>query len=193
MLPTYPYLSPVDFPTPKLRHYAPERTAALNARARFCSMFAEDGVTYFSVNESPSFPIGVAAKITRVAQTTLVNWNTRGILVPSITPPRPHPSFYTFRDLVAIRVLVALREGGIDPRGLKRVVVYLRKRKGLSSTEALASTVLITDGRDVYEVDGSASMVSALRRPGQAVFHAVALSTLVTEVQRDTLAALKAA
>ena len=124
---------------------------------------------------------------------TLENWRKRDVLVPTIaTGPAPSPRRYTFRDLVAIRVLVALRDGGIDPRGLRKVVEYLRKRKGLSATEALASTVLVTDGHDVYEVDGATS-VSALRMPGQTVLHLVALDSLVSELQRDARAVMAAA
>lgn len=137
---------------------------------------------------SGSYPSPIAAKVAGVPVTTLDNWNKRGILVPTIaTGPKPQPRLYTFRDLVAIRVLVALRDAGIDPRGLRRVVEYLRKRKGLSATEALASTVLITDGHDVYEVDGAAS-ISAFRKPGQAVLHLVSLDSLVREIQRDARA-----
>jgi DNA-binding transcriptional MerR regulator len=113
-----------------------------------------------------------------VTLATLDNWSRRGILAPSIvTGPAPHPRLYTFRDLVAIRVLVALRDKGIDLHGLRRVVEYLRKRKGLSATEALASTVLVTDGHDVYEQLDGAISVSALQRPGQAVFHIITLGT----------------
>jgi len=140
------------------------------------------------VTPSERYPTPLAAKVAGVTADTLDNWARRGILVPTtVTGPRPQPRLYTFRDLVAIRVLVALREAGIDPRGLRRVVEYLRKRKGLAATEALASTVLITDGHDVYEVDGSAS-ISTLRKPGQAVLHLVALDALVSEVQRDARA-----
>ncbi len=118
-----------------------------------------------------------------------MNWRNRGILVPS------ESLRYSFRELVAIRVLTALRDSGIDPRGLKRIVDYLRKRKGLSAAEVLASTVLITDGYDVYEqveVDGAIT-VSTLRKPGQVVLHVVSFGILVTEVQRDARAALSAA
>lgn len=139
------------------------------------------------------FPTTLAAKIARVSVETLENWRRRQILQPSgaMTSRRGGPACgYTFRDLVAIRVLVALSEGGIDLRALRRVVDYLGKRKGLSATDAIASTLLITDGHDVYEIDGN-TPVSALRRPGQTVFHGVVLDTLVAEVQRDTRAALK--
>jgi hypothetical protein len=53
-------------------------------------------------------------------------------------------------------------------------------------------TFLVTDGHDVYEVEGNAS-ISALRKPGQAVLHFVSLDEIVHEVQRNAIAALKAA
>ncbi len=143
--------------------------------------------------KSEAFPTVIAAKIARVTPSTLDNWNRRSILVPTLeSGTGPAPRLYTFRDLVAIRVLVALRDAGIDPRGLRRVVEYLRKRKGLSATDALASTILITDGRDVFELEGTAS-ISALLRPGQAAFHGVVFHTIVGEVQRDVRAATEAA
>jgi DNA-binding transcriptional MerR regulator len=134
---------------------------------------------------SETFTSAVTAKIARVSLATLDNWSRRGILAPSIVPSAPHPRRYTFRDLVALRVLVALRDSGIDLGGLRRVVEYLRKHKGLSATEALASTVLVTDGHDVYEIVKDDVPISALKKPGQAVFHVVALGTLVGEIQRD--------
>ncbi len=156
-----------------------------------------DGWSYsLTVSHQHAFPTTLAAKLTRVSAKTLTNWNAREILVPSLeSGPRPKPRLYTFRDLVAIRVLVALRDGGIDPRGLRKVVDYLRKRKGLSATDALASTVLVTDGHDVYEVEeiNGAVSFSALRMPGQTVLHLVPLASLVSELQRDARAAMKAA
>jgi hypothetical protein len=70
---------------------------------------------------------------------------------------------------------------------LGRVVKYLRARKGLSTTDILASTTLVTDGHDVFEVEG-AMTVSALRRPGQRVLFVVPLDELVTELQARTRA-----
>ena len=140
-----------------------------------------------------AFPRLLAAKVTGVTPATLDNWNSRGILDSTIAPgPPPQARLYTFRDLVAIRVLVELREAGIDPRGLRRVVEYLRKRKGLSATEALASTSLVTDGHDVFELEGDVTL-SALRRPGQRVVFVVPFDELVTELQIKARAALQAA
>jgi hypothetical protein len=82
-----------------------------------------------------------------------------------------------------VRVAIELRGRGITLAELRKVIAYLKKRTGLSATDALASTLLVTDGHDVYEVSDGASF-SALRAPGQRTMCIVPLATLVSEVQR---------
>ena len=125
----------------------------------------------------------VAAKLGGVSIDVLEKWDSSKLLCPSVPAPRRGISRrYTFRDVIAMRVLRELREGGIAGESLRRVVKYLRSRKGLSATEVLASTSLITDGHDVYEVEGDV-LLSALRRPGQRLLFVLALDELVTELQ----------
>jgi len=116
------------------------------------------------------FPTPVAASLTGVSAKTLENWDARNFLRPSIKSPRGHgrTKSYSFRDLVAIRVADDLRKRGIDVRHLRTVIAYVRKRKGLELTasDVLASTMLATDGVDVYEVDNGVQ-ISALRHPDQ--------------------------
>jgi hypothetical protein len=81
-------------------------------------------------------------------------------------------------------VAADLRSAGIPPQSLRRVVTYLSKHKGLNATEALASTNLVTDGKDVFEVTGSTT-ISTLQKPGQRVLFVVPLSELVTEIQTN--------
>jgi hypothetical protein len=67
----------------------------------------------------------------------------------------------------------------------------LCSEKGLkSTTEALASTQFITDGRDVFEVVDvrKAVMLSALRKPGQRMLLVVPLGEHVTALQAKTRA-----
>jgi DNA-binding transcriptional MerR regulator len=133
--------------------------------------------------EIDGFPTEVAAKLGGVTPKTLETWRTIGFLAPSTPAPRRGMSAtYTFRDLVAIRVASELREAGIGVPGLKRVVKYLRSRKGLSATEVLAGTALVTDGRDVFEVEG-AMTISALQRPGQRMLLVVPLDRFVADLQ----------
>lgn len=137
-----------------------------------------------------TFPRTIAAELAGTTVATLENWARRGFLEPSIPGRRPRPSFYSFRDIVAIRVASALCAQGIEVHRLKRVVSYLRKRKGLELTasDVLASTLLISDGLDVFEVDGVDALVgvSTLRNPDQAVM-LVPFGRLVAKVQADAL------
>lgn len=137
------------------------------------------------------FPTPIASKLTGVSVKTLENWDTRGFLKPSVMAARGHGAHrvYSFRDLVAITVADDLRERGFDVRHLRRVVEYLRKRKGLdlSASDILASTVLVTDGHDVYEIDGEQGVrISTLRHPDQSVL-LVPLGRLIAKMQADAL------
>jgi len=136
-----------------------------------------------------SFSTPEVAKITKTTIGTLDTWHRIKFISPSITstPGRGTSRRYTFRDVVAIRTALELRDAGISMPLLKRVVAYLRKRKGLSASEVLASTSLITDGHDVYEVRGDLT-ISALRKAGQRVVFVVPLGEIVSEVQTEARA-----
>lgn len=110
------------------------------------------------------FPTPLAARLTGVSVATLDNWERRGFLTASIHAAGGHgvARVYSFRDLVAIRVARELKQEGIPLRALRKVVQYLCAGTRRSPPEALTASHLITDGRDVYEVKGKAS-VSTLR------------------------------
>jgi DNA-binding transcriptional MerR regulator len=109
------------------------------------------------------FPIHLAAELTGVTPRTLVNWCDRDFLQPSVSRGRTGPGgerLYSFRDLVAIRVVDVLRRQGIDVRHLPRVVDYIRKRKGLELDRPIVSdTILVSDGRGFREVQCTASLL----------------------------------
>jgi hypothetical protein len=75
---------------------------------------------------------------------------------------------------------------------LRKVVAHLRARDGLSATEVLSRTNLVTDGEQVYEVAGDVTLhvPSGQRMIG---FHVIALDQVVTEVQRKARALHRAA
>jgi DNA-binding transcriptional MerR regulator len=129
------------------------------------------------------FPTDVAAKLGSVTPKMLENWDASGFLSPSEPAKRRGISRrYSFRDVVAIRVVSELRAEGFPLQALRKVVAYLCARTGLTPTDALASTSLITDGHDVYEITGDVS-TSTLRRPGQRMLLMVPLGELVAELQ----------
>jgi hypothetical protein len=71
----------------------------------------------------------------------------------------------SFSDLLALRVARELREAGVSTQSLRRIVDFLRTRKGL--TQPLAGFRLIVTGSDVQVGTGPEKVMSALLRPGQ--------------------------
>jgi DNA-binding transcriptional MerR regulator len=125
-----------------------------------------------------------AATLARISVDRLVDWQKSGFLTASIPAKRRGISRrYSFRDVVALRVAGELREAGVTLQMLRKVTVYLRARNGLSATEALARTNLVTDGERVYEVEGE---VTIHLPSGQRTMNVtiVRLDEVVSEVQR---------
>jgi DNA-binding transcriptional MerR regulator len=134
-----------------------------------------------------------AAKLAQLTPVDLGNWERSGFLTASIPAKRRGVSRrYTFRDVVALRVAAELRDGGVSLQMLRKVVAYLRARDGLSATEALARTNLVTDGERVYEVEGDVSiqLPSGQRTMSVSI---VRLDQVVSEVQRKARALRRAA
>jgi DNA-binding transcriptional MerR regulator len=150
-------------------------------------MFDDHGVRSVGVTalRQQGFPTPVASKLTGISVSNLDNWARRGIIKPSIVaaPSSGISRVYSFRDLVAIRAIAELKKAGFTVREIGRVVDYLRKRKGLSTADVLASTLLATDGHDVYEVDGEAR-ISAFQKPGQTVLLLLPLGFFVMELEK---------
>ena len=100
-----------------------------------------------------------AAKLARLTMERLTDWQKSGFLQASIPAKRRGVSrLYAFADVVALRVAVELRDAGVTLQMLRKVVAYLREREGLSATEVLAQTHLVTDGQRVYEIAGDAAI-----------------------------------
>jgi DNA-binding transcriptional MerR regulator len=134
-----------------------------------------------------------ASRLSRVPVQRLNEWDKTKFLTASIPAKRRGVSRrYSFRDVVALRVAAELREAGVSLQLLRKVVDYLRAREGISATEALARTNLVTSGDQVYEVAGD---VTFHLPSGQRMILAVMipLDQVVTEVQRETLALRRAA
>jgi DNA-binding transcriptional MerR regulator len=79
---------------------------------------------------------------------------------------------YSFRDLVALKVVKSLLGGGMSLQRVRRAYEYLRKKAGLD--EHLSSVKLITDGQSIFRVakdDGE--ILDALRQGQMAFFVAI--------------------
>ena len=133
-----------------------------------------------------SFSTGEAVRITAVSFRNIDGWARTRFIVPSIAEARGTGTErkYSFSDLLALRVAGELREAGVSTQSLRRVVEFLRTRKGL--TNPLAECHLIVTGSDVLVATSREKIVSALLRPGQTAFAFVFdLARTVGEMKKE--------
>lgn len=115
-----------------------------------------------------------AARISGCTRAQLAAWSRAGLV-------GPEPDRYSFRDLVALRVVRSLLEGGLELRRARRALKYL-----VESGEDLAGLRLVTDGRDVIACRDDGQILDALRRGQLALF--VSVDLMATEVEHEVAA-----
>ena len=128
-----------------------------------------------------------ASRFTGCTARQLRYWDQIGLVRPSVqqTGGRPGvPRMYSFRDLVALRVVKSLLDGGMSLQRVRRAWEYLNKHVGLDEH-------LITDGRSVFKVvRREGEVLDALRHGQMAFFAAIdqvtrTVSGEVAEFRRD--------
>ena len=133
-----------------------------------------------------------ASRFTGCTARQLRYWDQIGLVRPSVqqTGGRPGvPRLYSFRDLVALRVVKSLLDGGMSLQRVRRAWDYLDKHAGLGGH--LAEVKLITDGRSVFRVvRREGDVLDALRQGQMAFFVAIDevtrhVSGEVAEFKRD--------
>jgi len=112
-----------------------------------------------------------ASRFTGCTARQLRYWDQIGLVRPSLqqTGGRPGvPRLYSFRDLVALRVVKSLLDGGLSLQRVRRAWEFLNKRAGLD--QHLAEVKLVTDGRSVFRVIRREGEVLDALREGQMAF-----------------------
>jgi DNA-binding transcriptional MerR regulator len=133
-----------------------------------------------------SFSTGEAVRITGVSFYNIDYWARTKFIVPSIAEAQGAGTErrYSFSDLLALRVARELREAGVSTQSLRRVVDFLRTKKGL--TQPLAECRLIVTGTDVQVATSPEKIMSVLRTPGQTSFAFVFdLARTVDEMKQE--------
>ncbi len=75
---------------------------------------------------------------------------------------------YSFRDLVSLKVIRSLLEGGMSLQRVRRAYDYLRKRAGLE--QHLSEVKLVTDGVSIFKVCRTEGEILDALREGQMAF-----------------------
>jgi DNA-binding transcriptional MerR regulator len=121
------------------------------------------------------FGVLQACRLTGCTTHQLRYWDKIGLVKPTIQSTGGRPGvrrLYSFRDLVALRVVTALLDGGMSLQRVRRAYKYLRDKAGLE--EHLAEVKLITDGHSIFRIakdDGE--ILDALRQGQMAFFLAI--------------------
>ncbi len=109
------------------------------------------------------FPAAQAARLGGCTRSQLGHWRRSGIVVPSDADGR-----YSFRDLVALRVVVSLLEAGLPMVRVRAALEVLS-----ASGDQLAGLRIVTDGATVFACYDDGQILDALRNGQLALFVAV--------------------
>jgi DNA-binding transcriptional MerR regulator len=123
-----------------------------------------------------------ASRFTGCTPRQLRYWDQIGLVRPSVqqTGGRPGvPRMYSFRDLVALKVVKSLLDGGMSLQRVRRAWDYLNRKAGLD--EHLAEVKLVTDGRTIFKVVRREGEVLDALRQGQMAFF-VAIDQVTRQV-----------
>jgi DNA-binding transcriptional MerR regulator len=126
-----------------------------------------------------------ASQLTGCTQHQLRYWDRVDLVRPSIQSTGGRPGvrrLYSFRDLVALRVVRSLLDNGMSVQRVRRAWDYLRRNADMDSH--LSEVKLVTDGNTIFRVaSGDDELLDALRE-GQLAFF-VAIDSITRAVEED--------
>jgi DNA-binding transcriptional MerR regulator len=89
---------------------------------------------------------------------------------------------YSFRDLVSLRVVKSLLDGGMSLQRVRRAFEYLRRNADLEGH--LSEVKLITDGKSIFKVARRRGEIVDALREGQMAFF-VAIDEIARSVDAE--------
>ena len=107
-------------------------------------------------------------------------WARTGLVRSSIRQAAGRGSrrVYSFRDLVALRVVSQLREAGVSIQTIRKAVTYLRQH----SDQPLTDLSLVGSGRKVFVLTDDPSRLVEARESGQVVM-SISLASLTRHLE----------
>src|SRR5207248_7879420 len=142
--------------------------------------------------EMEGFTSHQASRLTGCTPRQLRYWDQVGLVRPSVqaTGGRPGvPRFYSFRDLVALRVVRSLLDGGMSLQRIRRAWNFLNRKAGLD--QHLSEVKLVTDGVSIFKVVRKrGELLDALKEGQMAFFVAIdeiarSIDDEVAQVRQD--------
>jgi DNA-binding transcriptional MerR regulator len=123
-----------------------------------------------------------AGRFTGCTGNQLRYWDKIGLVPPTLQRTGGRPGvrrLYSFRDLVALKVVKSLLDGGMSLQRVRRAFEYLRGNAGLD--DQLSSLKLVTDGQSIFKICKTDGEILDALRQGQMTFF-VAIDQVAAEV-----------
>jgi DNA-binding transcriptional MerR regulator len=112
-----------------------------------------------------------ASRFTGCTPHQLRYWDRVNLVKPSVQATGGRPGvkrLYSFRDLIALRVIRSLLDGGMSLQRVRRAIEFLRKKAGLD--EHLSEVRLVTDGKSIFKICKTDGEVLDALKEGQMAF-----------------------
>jgi len=132
-----------------------------------------------------AFTAEQACRLTNCTHHQLRYWDRVGLVKPSVQKSGGRPGvrrLYSFRDLVALRVVRSLLDNGMSLQRVRRAWDYLRREGGMDNH--LSEVKLVTDGQTIFRVSSDEGEILDALREGQLSFF-VAIDQIAREVEED--------
>jgi len=132
-----------------------------------------------------AFTAEQACRLSNCTHHQLRYWDRVGLVGPSIQGTGGRPGvrrLYSFRDLIALRVVRSLLDNGMSLQRVRRAWDYLRREGGMDGH--LSDVKLVTDGLTIFRVSSDDDELMDALREGQLAFF-VAIDEIAREVEED--------
>jgi DNA-binding transcriptional MerR regulator len=123
-----------------------------------------------------------ASRFTGSTGNQLRYWDKIGLVKPTVQATGGRPGVrrvYSFRDLIALKVVKSLLDGGMSLQRVRRAYSYLRENADLE--EHLSTVKLVTDGKSIFKICRDEGEILDALRQGQMAFF-VAIDRIAGEV-----------
>lgn len=117
------------------------------------------------------FTADQATRFTGCTPHQLRYWDRIALVKPSVQATGGRPGvrrLYSFRDLIALKVIRSLLEGGMSLQRVRRAIEYLRKKADLD--EHLSEVKLVTDGSSIFKIARNDGEILDALKEGQMAF-----------------------
>jgi DNA-binding transcriptional MerR regulator len=132
-----------------------------------------------------AFTAEQTCRLTNCTPHQLRYWDRMSLVKPSIQQTGGRPGvrrLYSFRDLVALRVVHSLIVNGMSLQRVRRAWDYLRRHGDMEMH--MSQMKLISEGRSLYEISAQDGLVLDALLEGQLAFFAE-LDQITREVTED--------